>query len=114
MSETSYMIFIEDITADSFTNAFNNKGHVQAIGTTDYDNGPNVVQLKPKNFIDELGFFAGVGASPTLKKFASSNLLSTERRGFGVQGWTTGEIFVKDASRIALIEYKPDKIFNWY
>lgn len=118
LSETSYMVFIEDITADSFSNAMSNKSNVQAIGTTDYDNGPNVVQLKPKNFIETMAFYAGAGAPPTLMKFAgvgdkNGYLASTPRRGFGVQAWTTGEIFIKDPSRIALIEFKPDKTFNW-
>lgn len=115
LSETSYMLFIEDITSDSFSNAFSNKEHVKAIGSLDYNNGPNVIQLKPKGFVDGMGFIAGMGSPPTLAKFAGINqkqyLASTERRGFGVQAWTTGEIFIKDPSRIALIEFIPSKVY---
>jgi hypothetical protein len=58
-----------------------------------------------------MSFKIGSGCNPTLKQYtgqsANSQVVSTSDRGFGVEMLTCGELWVKDPSRVVLLEYKP-------
>lgn len=108
---SSYMIFIEDVTSANFTNMKPRNAEYNVAGS--YDNGTNVVQVKPRGFYDTVSFKIGKGCNPSLKAFAGQNpnsqIVSSDSNGFQISMQTTAEIFVKDASRIMLIEYVPSK-----
>lgn len=108
LPNSSYMVFVEDLSADSFSNAMPAGGFTKC---NDFNNGTNIVQIKPQGYEDTLNFLIGTNCTPTLKKFVgyspTSKVVSTKAKGFEVIGSTAGEIYVKDPSRTVLIEYKP-------
>lgn len=107
---SSYMIFVEDITEGAFSNMTPKGAEYNVNGG--YNNGTNIVQVRPKNYYDSTSFIVGQGCNPTLKRFAGQNpnaqIVSTKDRGFTVLMETVAEIFVKDPSRTVLLEYVPD------
>jgi hypothetical protein len=107
---SSYMVFIEDLTDQDFSDAMPKSGY--NVDSKDaFNNGSNVVMIKPKNYYDTMSFKIGSGCNPTLKQYtgqsANSQVVSTSDRGFGVEMLTCGELWVKDPSRVVLLEYKP-------
>lgn len=106
---SSYMIFVEDLTEQDFSNAMPKSGVYNV--ENGFNNGANVMMIKPKNYVDTMGFEVGMGCNPTLKKFIGWNenayVHSSKRKGFGVNMLTCGEVWVKDPSRIVLLEYVP-------
>lgn len=110
LPNSSYMIFVEDITEDGFSNMLP-KGAEYNVSEP-YNNGSNIVQVKPKNYYDTINFIAGSGCNPTLRALTGQNpnsqVVSTFDKGFHVRMLGTAEIFVKDPSRTVLIEYVPN------
>ncbi len=107
---SSYMIFVEDLTSGDFSNAMPKSGTYNV--QEGFNNGANVMMIKPKNYVDTMSFEVGAGCNPTLKKFigwnSNAGIISSKKRGFGVSMLTTGELWVKDPSRIVLLEYVPE------
>lgn len=110
---SSYMVFVEDLTNQDFSNAMPKSGSYNV--ENGFNNGANVMMLKPKNYVDSLGFKIGTGCNPTLKQFVgmspNSYIHSESQKGFGVTMYTTGEIWVKDPSRVVLVEFVPESSF---
>lgn len=107
---SAYMIFVEDITESSFSNMLPKGAEYNVSG--DYNNGTNIVQVKPRNYYDTTTFMVGHGCNPSLKAFIGQNpnsqVASMESRGFKIKMETVAEIYVKDPSRTILIEYVPN------
>lgn len=104
--ESSYIIWIEDITSDKYSNYIPN-GAMQNVNKG-WDGTANVVMIKPKNYQDTIKFIAGSGCNPTLERFlGKTNSIATREKGFTVLMDTWAEVLVKDASRIAVAEFKP-------
>ena len=82
-----------------------------------FNNGSNIMSIKPKNYVDTMAFKVGTGCNPTLKKFIglspNSFVHSEDKKGFGVSMMTSGEIWVKDPSRTVLVEYTPESYFYY-
>ena len=112
---SSYMMWVEDVTADEFSNAIPSgaKGNtINGVGTVGGD--ANVVMILPENYSDTVSFQIGTGCSPTLKSFVGAsqyNTVSTLEKGFTVAMDFTGEIFIKDPSRIYIAEFVPKRSF---
>ena len=110
---SSYMVFVEDLTDQDFSNAMPKSGFADK--AEGFNNGANVMMIKPKNYQDSVGFKIGTGCNPTLKQFAGVNpnsyIHSVDTKGFGVTMATTGEVWVKDASRVVLVELVPESGF---
>lgn len=107
---SSYMMWVEDITSDKFSNAIPS-GASKVVGSGFNSGEANVVLIQPKGYEDTISFQPGVGYSPTLNKFlgysTSAQIAASDNRGFKVTAITTGEIFIKDASRIIIGEFVP-------
>lgn len=105
---SSYMVFVEDLTSQDFSNAMPKSGYNVADG---FNNGANVMMIKPKNYQDTMSFEIGRGCNPTLKQYAgysaNSQVISSKNKGFGVSMLTCGEVWVKDPSRVVLLEFIP-------
>lgn len=115
LPNSSYIIFVEDLTNDDFSNAMPKSGVYNV--AEGFNNGSNIMSIKPKNHTDVMGFKIGTGCNPTLKKFTGqsekSYIYSEDKKGFGVHMSTAGEIWVKDPSRTVLIEYTPTSSFYY-
>lgn len=107
--ESSYIVFVEDLTEQDFSNAMPTSGVYNV--ENGFNNGANVMMIKPKNYYDTMSFEIGAGCNPTLKQFAgqsaNSQIVSSKNKGFGVSMLTCGELWVKDPSRVVLLEYRP-------
>lgn len=105
---SSYMVFIEDLTSSEVSNAMPTSGYSVPEG---YNKGANVVMIKPKNYQDTMGFKVGFGCNPTLQQFLGQKpdkfTYSDDGKGFKVKMMTAGEIYVIDPSKVGLIEFKP-------
>lgn len=112
---SSYIMWVEDVTADEFSNAIPNGAKRDV--TNGFNNGgdANIVMIQPKGYQDTISFQPGVGYSPTLNKFlgysTNAQLATSDNRGFKVTALTSGEILIKDASRIIFAEYVPKRQF---
>ena len=110
---SSYMVFVEDLTNQDFSNAMPKSGTYNV--DSGFNNGANVMMLKPKNYVDTMGFEIGIGCNPTLKQFTGWNangyVHSSKNKGFGVTMLTAGEVWIKDPSRVVMVELVPDSGF---
>lgn len=106
---SSYMIFVEDLTTQDFSDAMPKSGY--NVTDSAFNNGSNVMMIKPKDYYETMSFEVGMGCNPTLKQFIgqapNSQVVSTKNKGFGVTMHTCGELWVKDPSRVVLLEYLP-------
>lgn len=107
---SSYMIWVEDLTATEFSNAIP-KGAKWNVPDGASKISANVVQLRPEGYEDTISFIPGRGNNPTLRAFlgmgAKSQIATSENKGFKVIMDTVGEVFIKDPSAIVLGEYVP-------
>ena len=114
LPNSSYIVFVEDVTKQDFSNAMPTGGYNVADG---FNNGSNIMSIKPKNYTDTMAFKVGTGCNPTLKKFIgispNSFVHSEDKKGFGVTMMTCGELWVKDPSRTVLVEYTPESGFYY-
>jgi hypothetical protein len=113
LPNSSYIIWVEDLTADEFSNAIpKNAQYNVPAGAAKIS--ANVVQLKPMGYEDTISFIPGRGYNPTLNRFigqsAKSQIATNKQKGFEVIMDTCGEIFIKDPSRIVLGEYVPKNV----
>jgi hypothetical protein len=100
------MIFIEDMTEGTFTNAT-----PTGINYQEGANVKNVVMIKQKNKVDYMNYSIGAGCHPVLKKYvgeAASKIISApHEKGFGVYAHTHGELWVQDPTRMIMLEFEP-------
>lgn len=109
---SSYMIWVQDVTADNFSNAIPRGAKANTINGVTSGGDANVVMVLPENYEDTMNFVVGTGCSPTLKRFVgANNIASTLEKGFTIAMDFAGEIFVKDPSRIYIAEYVPRNTF---
>lgn len=110
-ANSSYMIFIEDVTSPTFSNRAQGAPELDPGYTDTYHNGANIVMLKPKGYQDTTSITPGRGYNPTLYSFFGMNpkqqIAVDQRKGFTMSMLTCGEIFVKDASKMIMLEYVP-------
>ena len=110
-ANSSYMIFIEDITDPKYTNRAQGASELDPGYTDTYHNGANIVMIKPQGYQDTTSYNPGVGYNPTLYSFFGLNpkqqIATSLRKGFDISMLTCGEIFVKDCSKMILLEYVP-------
>lgn len=102
---SAYMIFIEDMTEGSFTNATPSGVNYQMGADV-----KNVVMIKQKNKTDFMQYKVGVGCHPVLKKYigeAAKIVSDPHERGFGVFAHTHGELWVQDPTRMIMLEFAP-------
>ncbi len=106
---SSYMMWVEDVTADEVSNAIPKGATANTInGVGTYGGDANVVMILPENYSDTTSWVIGAGCNPTLKAFFGGNqAVSTLEKGFTIALDFAGEIFIKDPSRIYIAEYKP-------
>jgi len=109
-SNSSYNIWIEDVTDGAFTNII--PSGAQPNVKKGWTGNGNVVQLRPKGYVDTINFFPGVSYSPTLKTFLGDTRVAVKKeKGFDIVMNTWGEAFIKDASKIVFAEYVPNPTF---
>lgn len=112
---SSYIMWVEDVLDNDFSNAIPNGAKKMVKDGFNGGGDANIVMIQPKGYDDTISFQPGVGYSPTLNKFlgmsTSAQIAATDTRGFKVTAITTGEIFIKDASRIIFAEYVPEREF---
>lgn len=112
---SSYMMWVEDVTSDQFSNAIPKGAKNNTInGVTNVGGDANVVMVLPENYTDTTSFIVGTGCNPTLKAFAGQaayQSASTLEKGFTVVMDFAGELFIKDPSRIYIAEYFPKRTF---
>lgn len=105
---SSYMVFIRDLTSSQTSNSMPTSGYSVPEG---YNEGANTVMIKPKEYQDQMGFKVGFGCNPTLQKFIgqkpSNFTYSEDGKGFKVKMATCGEIYVLRPQEVGLIEFKP-------
>ena len=111
LPNSAYMVFIEDLTAENFSNAIP-AGQTNTIGGQATSLG-NTVMIKPRGYVDQVNYLVGSGyLHPILAAYtgnkAGSSVVSTKEKGFGVMMYTCGEIWVQDPSRMILLEFKPE------
>lgn len=109
--KSSYMVFIEDVTADNFSNAIL-KGQTNSINGTSYNLG-NTVMIKPRGYVDTINYQVGSGyINPILSAYAGQpahrSTVSTLEKGFGVAAYTCGEVWVQDPTRMLMLEFEPE------
>lgn len=111
---SSYIIWVQDVTADEFSNAIP-RGATPNVASG-FTGDANIVMLKPATYQDTISFLPGTGYNPTLNKFIgqspSAQIAVSEEKGFRVVMDTVGELLIKDASRIIIAEYVPP--VDWY
>lgn len=111
-ANSSYMMWVEDVTADEFSNALPKGAKVNTInGVTDkFDQ--NVVMVLPDGWQDSMSIIPGTGHNPTLSKFIGNTAIAASReKGYEIIMDFAGEIFIKDPSRIYIAEYVPKHVF---
>ena len=110
LPNSSYMIWIEDLSDDAFSNAIP-KGAKWNVPNRVSNND---VMLKPQGNQDSITFYPGRDYNPTLNRWigqdAKSQIGITKNKGFEVVMDTVGEIFIKDPSRIVIGEYVPQNV----
>jgi hypothetical protein len=110
-ANSSYMIFIEDVTSPTFSNRAQGASELDPGYTDTYHNGANIVMIKPKGYQDTTSITPGRGYNPTLYSFFGMNpkqqIAVENRKGFSMSMLTCGEIFVKDTSKMIMLEYVP-------
>ena len=110
-NNSSYMIFMEDITDAQYSNRAQGLPADPGIMKDTYHNGSNVLMLKPRGYQDTTTIEVGTGNNPTLYSYFGMNpkstVVSTARKGFTVRMDTAGALYVKDATKVVLIEYVP-------
>jgi len=104
----SYSILVKDLTDPGFSNAIP-KGNAQYNVREGFNNGSNIVMLKPKNYADTyVSYQIGDYCPEVLRKFVTAgnnaHISSGDFMGFKMKMFWAGEIWVKDPSRIILIE----------
>lgn len=111
---SSYMIFMEDITDPKYSNRDSENNNVEFPTPDTYHDGANVLLIKPKNYVDSTSIQVGTGSNPTLYSFfgmnSKSQVVSTQKKGFTITMDTCGELFVKDPTKLVLIEYVPENV----
>ncbi len=112
-NNSSYMIFIEDITDEKYSNRASGMPSDPGILKDTYHNSSNVVMLKNKGYEEATTVEVGTGSNPTLSSYfgipANGRVVSTQRKGFTITMDTHGALFVKDPTKIVLIEYVPKR-----
>jgi hypothetical protein len=108
---SSYMVFVEDVTANNFSNAILN-GQTNSINGQSYSLG-NTVMIKPRGYTDTINYMVGSGyIHPILSAYAGQpagrSTVSTREKGFGVMAYSCGEIWVQDPTRMLMLEFVPD------
>lgn len=109
-ANSSYNIWIEDVTDNAFTNIIpsNAKPNVEK----GWNGDGNVVQIRPKGYEDTIRFLPGVSYSPTLKTFTGNSRIAVKKeKGFDIVMNTWGEVLIKDASKIMFAEFVPNPTF---
>jgi len=110
-NNSSYMIFMEDITSPDVSNRAMGMPTDSGMLPDTYHKGTNVMLVKPKGFQDTTSFIPGTGYNPTLYSYFGQNpkaqLATTSKKGFTVVMDTCGALYVKDATKVVLIEYVP-------
>lgn len=108
-SNSSYLIMIKDVTSPEYSNRALGAKELDPGYTDTYHNGANVVMVKPKGYTDTVSINPGVGYNPTLYSFFGMNpkqqIATSLKKGFDISMLTCGEIFVKDCSKIIMLEY---------
>jgi hypothetical protein len=102
---SAYMIFIEDMTDSTFTNAT-----PTGVNYQEGANVKNVVMIKQKNKVDYMQYQVGAGSHPVLKKYigdAAKIVSDPHAKGFGVFASTHGELWVQDPTRMIMLEFEP-------
>lgn len=105
LSNSSGMVFIEDITEGNFTNAFDSS--MKQAGK----NYGNVTMIKKKGYVDKTEFITHSDCSERLLQMlgvpgSGRNPVSWQK-GLEMRMSTQGEIWVQDPSRVWLLEYDP-------
>lgn len=112
---SSYMIWVQDVTADNFSNAIPNGAKANTISGVASPSDANVVMVLPEGYYDTTSFVIGTGCNPTLKAFAGASadnqIVSTREKGFEIIMDFAGELYIHDPSRIYIAEFVPQRIF---
>ncbi|GAB3975854.1 hypothetical protein GCM10028806_34340 [Spirosoma terrae] len=100
---SSYSILVKDLTDPTFSNAIP-QGQVDS-----FNNGKNIVMLKPKNYADTHTVFQiGDYCPDFLMQYAgagkNAHISSGDFFGFKIKLFWAGEVWLKDPSRVILIE----------
>lgn len=110
-NNSSYMIFMEDITSTEVSNRAAGMPADAGILPDTYNKGSNVLMIKTKGHQDTTSFIPGTGSNPTLYSYFGQNpksqLATTTKKGFTLVMDTCGALYVKDATKVVLIEYVP-------
>lgn len=115
-ANSSYMMWVEDVTADEFSNALPRGAKTNTINGVSDKFDQNVVMVLPDGWQDSMSILPGTGHNPTLSRFLgyganSPHVAVTREKGYEIIMDFAGEIFVKDPSRIFIMEYVPKRVF---
>lgn len=105
---SSYSILVKDLTDPSFSNAIPDKGKYDV--REGFNNGANIVLIKPRGY-DQVhtAFHVGDYCPDLLRTYVSApgknaHISSSDFFGFKMKMFWAGEVWLKDPSRVILIE----------
>lgn len=117
-ANSSYTIIIEDLTSEALSNRSSTEANFSYVAEDAFNNGANVVMLKPKAYRNgpELSYIVGTGAPEELRVYSGyqgGNIVSERKKGFGIIMDDTSDIWLKDPSRTVVIE-REDPLHEFY